>query len=266
MEVIDMKITPKDWSKHQHYKDRSPPWIKLHTDLLDDFIFQRLPIASKALAPMLWLLASRSTNAEIYADPEVLAFKLRMTEEEIIEGLKPLIECGLFIDASGVLADRLRNAIPETETERETERETNGEIEEKPTKTPSASSKKGSRLPDDWLLPKAWGEWALSERKDWTAEEVRRCAERFADFWHAKPGREACKLDWLATWRNWVRNDRDKRSSVTQRPQTTAELRTVAATTRLTDFMNDDGTMKTETYRRMDDDRTISANTPRLVG
>jgi hypothetical protein len=28
---------------------------------------------------------------------------------------------------------------------------------------------------------------------------------RFVDFWIAKPGREGTKLDWPATWRNWVR-------------------------------------------------------------
>ena len=34
---------------------------------------------------------------------------------------------------------------------------------------------------------------------------VRAEAARFADHWHAKAGRDAAKLDWLATWRNWCR-------------------------------------------------------------
>jgi hypothetical protein len=29
--------------------------------------------------------------------------------------------------------------------------------------------------------------------------------DAFRDYWTAKPGRDACKLDWDATWRNWVR-------------------------------------------------------------
>lgn len=69
------------------------------------------------------------------------------------------------------------------------------------------SRKRGTRLPEDWVLPKAWGEWALAERKGWIADDVRRCAEKFADYWRAKAGRDAAKLDWQATWRNWVRND-----------------------------------------------------------
>lgn len=71
--------------------------------------------------------------------------------------------------------------------------------------------KKGNRLPEDWVLPKPWGEWALSERRDWREEDVRRCADSFRDYWIAK-SQGATKLDWEATWRNWVRNDRSHRT------------------------------------------------------
>ena len=27
----------KNWSEFQHYKDRAPPWVKLHHSLLDNF-------------------------------------------------------------------------------------------------------------------------------------------------------------------------------------------------------------------------------------
>ncbi len=57
-----MLLQPKNWAVFQHYKDRCPPWIKLHRDLLNDRSYMRLPIASKALAPMLWLLASESKD------------------------------------------------------------------------------------------------------------------------------------------------------------------------------------------------------------
>jgi hypothetical protein len=32
--------------------------------------------------------------------------------------------------------------------------------------------------------------------------------QRFRDYWLAKAGAHARKVDWLATWRNWVRNER----------------------------------------------------------
>ena len=70
---------------------------------------------------------------------------------------------------------------------------------------PKSKAKTASRLPDGWVLPKTWGDWALKERPDMTAESVRKEAEVFADFWHAKAGADAKKLDWQATWRNWIR-------------------------------------------------------------
>lgn len=33
-------------------------------------------------------------------------------------------------------------------------------------------------------------------------------AEDFRDYWVAKPGKDGAKLDWLATWRRWCRNQR----------------------------------------------------------
>lgn len=82
--------------------------------------------------------------------------------------------------------------------------------DQKEKEEPSGSSKKkrASRLPDDWELPKDWGEWALSEGVDELT--VRREADKFRDWWHAKSGREATKLDWKATWRNWIRNAIDR--------------------------------------------------------
>lgn len=121
-----MRIRPKNWQTFQHYKDRAPPWIKLHKGLLDDFDFQCLPIASKALAPMLWLLASEHENGDIDATPEKLAFRLRMTEAEVADALQPLMEKGFFISleqpASKPLATRKQHAMPETEREAETEK------------------------------------------------------------------------------------------------------------------------------------------------
>lgn len=66
---------------------------------------------------------------------------------------------------------------------------------------------KAKRLSPDWQLPKAWGEWTL-ENMGWETTSVRLEADKFKDFWIAKGGREACKLDWEATWRNWCRNSK----------------------------------------------------------
>jgi hypothetical protein len=119
-----MLLQPKNWAIFQHYKDRCPPWIKLHRDLLNDRAFMRLPIASKAIAPMLWLLASESKDGVFDGSLDELVFRLHITPKEYQDGVKPLIDNDFFILVSGVLAERKQVAIPETETETEGERET----------------------------------------------------------------------------------------------------------------------------------------------
>lgn len=76
-----------------------------------------------------------------------------------------------------------------------------------PPAAPGSSPSRGTRLSPDWSLPKAWGDWALAEFPQWTAERVRAEADRFRDHWAAKTGRDATKADWQATWRNWCRSD-----------------------------------------------------------
>lgn len=114
-----MKLIPKNWVNFQHYKLRSPPWIKLHRNLLDDMQYQRLPVASKALAPMLWLLASESIDGVITKNIDEIAFRLRMSEKDVSQALKPLIDNGFFIDASNLLSQCYQDATSETETETE---------------------------------------------------------------------------------------------------------------------------------------------------
>lgn len=67
---------------------------------------------------------------------------------------------------------------------------------------PRTNVVKASRLPTDFEMPVEWKQWAKSERSDIDVEME---AESFKDYWSSKGGKEACKTDWFATWRNWVR-------------------------------------------------------------
>ena len=140
-----MSLTPKNWKSFQHYRDRAPIWIKLHRSLLDDFAFHRLPVASKALAPMLWLLASEYSDGEITAELDEIAFRFRMSRDDLDDALTPLIDGGFFV-SSDPLAVRKRDAMPEKrreETERETETESRS-IKDRPERAPS-------RFDEFWL-------------------------------------------------------------------------------------------------------------------
>ena len=118
-----MLLKPKNWAIFQHYKNRLPPWIKLHRDLLTDRKFMSLPIASKALAPMLWLLASEEENSIFDASFEELQFRLHISKKEYEDGIKPLIDNGFFEVVSRVLADCLQVATPERDRDRERDKE-----------------------------------------------------------------------------------------------------------------------------------------------
>ncbi len=123
-----MILTPKSWGEFQHYKDREPSWIKLHKNLLTNYEFICLPVASRALAPVLWLLASEYKDGIIDASLDKIAFRLSMTRGDLADALSPLIESGFF-DASEPLAACKQSACLEKEdieksnidkTERET--------------------------------------------------------------------------------------------------------------------------------------------------
>ena len=116
------RLRVKNWAEFQHYAKRRPPWIKLHRSLLDDYAWHRLPEASRALGPMLWLLASERVDGAVPYDPETIAFRLHMTRDKVDAALGPLIGAGFLIeehDASAPLAACKQPASSERETEKD---------------------------------------------------------------------------------------------------------------------------------------------------
>ena len=203
-----MLLQPKNWAVFQHYKDRCPPWIKLHRDLLNDRVFMCLPIASKALAPLLWLLASETKDGRFDGSLDELVFRLHISPKEYEDGVKPLIDKGFFIIASGVLAESYQVAIPETEGETEREKETETKERKK--------TQRGSRLPTNFEIPDDWVSFCQTERPDLHAHKV---FDNFKDYWVAAP--KGTKLDWSATWRNWVRGQKsENRTGLSKTGQT----------------------------------------------
>ena len=199
-----MLLQPKNWAVFQHYKDRCPPWIKLHRDLLNDRSYMRLPIASKALAPMLWLLASESKDGVFDGSLDELVFRLHITPKEYQDGVKPLIDNDFFILVSGVLAERKQVAIPETEGETETE----------------TKKKATSVAPPEGVSDSVWQEFK-SLRKAKKAPITQRAIDAISSEakkagWTLEKALEECvvrgwqafKADWVATKANPADNIR----------------------------------------------------------
>ena len=108
-----------NWDKYQHYRHRSPPWIKLHQELLASEDWVMLADASKLLMVVCMLVAAKF-DGRVPNSPHY--FK-RVAYLDKMPDLTPLIETGFLVklqaDASTVQADasdrkRLRtNATPE---------------------------------------------------------------------------------------------------------------------------------------------------------
>lgn len=75
------------------------------------------------------------------------------------------------------------------------------------------SNARGTRLTSAWQPSQAEIDFALNT--GWTREHVEIEVAKFRDYWVAQPGQKGVKLDWPATWRNWVRRNLPSNS---QRP------------------------------------------------
>ncbi|CAK0751910.1 hypothetical protein CCP2SC5_1830002 [Azospirillaceae bacterium] len=88
---------------------------------------------------------------------------------------------------------------------------------DKPSANPSPPPKKpraaaqGTRLPEDWTAPEDWLEWAAREEGMPIRAAIRQ-AQIFADYWRGRPGEGGRKVDWFATWKNWIRRSIDNES------------------------------------------------------
>jgi hypothetical protein len=88
------RLHVKNWASFQHYRDRAPPWIKLHKGLLDNLDFANLsPLAGKCL-PLVWLIASEHNGA--VPDVAVVAFRLRVSVETAQSVLSDLMDHGFI--------------------------------------------------------------------------------------------------------------------------------------------------------------------------
>lgn len=176
----------KNWERFQHYKDRNPPWIKLHRALLDDYAFSQLPDSAKGILPLIWILAAGS-GGEIPDDPRFIQSKLCLQKPP---NLQILVKSGFLIK------DLEETKTTETETEREAEQIASNML---------ATRKPGSRLPDGWLPGETEREFAVS--RGFSLNQVTNIVDTFCDYWHSQPGQRGVKLNWSLMWKNWIRRE-----------------------------------------------------------
>lgn len=205
-------------------------WFRFYDAVLDDPKVQKLDTGLFKAWVNLLCVASRN-NGVIPADDA--AFALRLGDRETAKVIATLIAGGLLDNdetlrphnwnvrqyksdgstervkryrerqSNGVcnVSETLDATGPETETETDVEKPDASASGKKRDSTDDRS-KRGTRLAANWAPGDDDRQFAQEQGLD--ADAV---AERFRDFWISKPGRDGCKLDWSATWRNWCRND-----------------------------------------------------------
>ncbi len=99
------------------------------------------------------------------------------------------------LDETGFIADG-------NGKDRDRDRDRDIYLDRLPSEGPKKGLPKGKRLPPDWgPTDTDWQDACRSLGGQRAGLEL----AKFRDYWPAKPGKDALKLDWDATWRNWAR-------------------------------------------------------------
>lgn len=106
-----------------------------------------------------------------------------------------------------------------SDTQGDSERESASPVPSRPVPSPSSTKKvtpsasRGSRLDPSWLPPK---EDVAKIRSECPGIDPQSEHLEFVDYWIAQPGQKGVKVDWPATWRNWMRRkQRDVKGKAT---------------------------------------------------
>ena len=81
----------------------------------------------------------------------------------------------------------------------------------------------GSRLPTNWKPDSDLAEWSKAERPDL---DLRKVLEKFRDYWASVAGPQGLRMDWNATWRNWVRHQKAENQTFAQQAADVARMTT----------------------------------------
>mgnify|MGYP000449813840 CR=1 FL=1 len=195
------------------------PWFRLYSEFAHDPKIQMLPEAMQRRYVMLMCLRCSETLETLHETE--IAFQLRLSEAELIE-TKQLFVSKNFIDkqwnllnwdkrqfvsdssTSRVRKHRDKKKQPSNDDETLQKRQSNAIDTDTDTESNNKDkNKRGSRLPHDTCLSKEWEKFCIDNRPELNPQKT---FDSFKDHWIAQSGQKGVKLNWDATWRNWVRN------------------------------------------------------------
>lgn len=195
------------------------PWFRLYSEFAHDPKIQMLPEAMQRRYVMLMCLRCSETLETLHETE--IAFQLRLSEAELID-TKQLFISKNFIDkhwnllnwdkrqfvsdSSTMRVRKYRDKKKQPSNDDETLQKRQSNVIDTDTDTESnkkKENKRGSRLSQDFSLPIEWRDFCVQTRPELHTTQT---FDKFKDYWIAQAGQKGVKLDWFATWRNWVRN------------------------------------------------------------
>ncbi|WP_052750051.1 hypothetical protein [Gluconobacter oxydans] len=159
----------------------------------DGTIYSRRMVRDKVISD------EASANGKKGGNPQIKPKKSSKVKPEEDEGLTPSLNQGSTPPL------KHQEAEAEADTERKNslrELESASDDAAPEPKPKSSRAKRGKRIPADWYPSPELQAFARKNGVD--PDHV---AEKFRDYWLGVSGERGIKLDWDATWRNWVRND-----------------------------------------------------------
>lgn len=173
------------------------------------------------------LLCLRCSNGDVTLQDVAVTFMLRVSGDEWAKTKAVLVEANLITDDNKPVAWDKRQYASDSSTERvykhrakakqacnddvtlqsrPVDTDTDTDTEKKKKRSASSS---GERLAVDWECPADWIADAMQIKPAWDEKQALDVADGFRDYWIGVVGIKGRKADWRATWRNWVRNQRD---------------------------------------------------------
>lgn len=138
----------------------------------------------------------QKTRDQVLAEREAAAERQRRRRANGSRGTSPVMSQSESRRDSGVSHTTPSRPVPSQGAETPPTTSSSG---------PPTTTTRGSRLPDDFAVTDEMRQWARAKVPAVPASEH----ERFCDYWRGQPGAKGRKVDWVATWRNWMRKAAD---------------------------------------------------------
>ena len=103
------------------------------------------------------------------------------------------------------VSDSVSHSLTQSGTQIKAETET--ETETLTTPKGVVPRKRGTRITEDFEVTPEMVSWAAKEA---SLVDGKRATEKFINHFMAKSGRDATKVDWVRTWKNWLLNDQER--------------------------------------------------------